>query len=309
MYKQLTLFIVTALLLVACVKPTPPATVSIPENGLIVLGVIAGSPVDDADRIQPLADVLASQLAAYGITGGQVRVAGSVDEMTDWLKSGEVDLYFDGVYPALLVSEQSGAKLVLRGWQFGRPDVQSVIFASRSSGLTSLDDLRGRIIAMRAPDSTAGFLLPSVHLIEHGLALVGKSNFSEPVSSTEVGFVFSGSHDATLRAVIGGSAAAGAVDDYHFDIVFPSGATDQLVELARTEKLPRQVVVAAPGLDAHYLSTLTQALTRMHTSEIGKAALDVFETSHFESITSGGDPATARLREMLSSVKTIPLPR
>lgn len=308
MYKRLALLFFLASFLVGCTNPTLSPTVLIPENGLIVLGVIAGSDVDDVDSIQPLADVLASQLGDYGITSGQVRVAGSTEEMAAWLKSGEVDLYFDSLYPALLVSEQSGARLILRGWQFGRPDIQAVIFASQSSGLTSLDDLRGKMVAMRTPDSTAGFFLPSVHLVERGLVLTGKTSFFDPVSPSEIGFVFSGSDQETLRAVLSGSAAAGVVDDYHFDIVFLPETTQQLVELARTEKIPRQVVLARPGLDAQVLSALTQTLTRLHTTEAGKAALDLFKTSQFENALSEGDAATRRLSEMLLTVKKIPLP-
>lgn len=308
MYKRLALFLFIAYFLIGCTKPSPSPAILIPENGLIVLGVIAGSAVDDARSIQPLADTLAIQLNEYGITGGRVRVAGSMEEMAGWLKSGEVDLYFDSVYPALLVSEQSGARLVLRGWQFGRPESQAVIFTSRSSGLTSLDDLRGKVVAMRAPDSTAGFFLPLVHLVEQGLGLVAKSRFSDPVSPTEVGFVFSGSDQDTLRAVISGSAAAGVVDDYHFDIVFLPETTQQLVEMARTEKISRQVVLARPGLDEQYLAVLTQALTRLHESEAGKAALASFQSTRFETFPGGADASTRRMREMLSIVRRVSLP-
>lgn len=308
MYRRLALFLFVFYFLTACTTSSPSPDVSIPASGLVVLGVIAGSPVDDARSIQPLADALAAELSGHGITGGQARVAGSVDEMAAWLKSGEVDLYFDSVYPALLVSEQSGAELILRGWQFGRPDVQAVLFASRSSGLASLDDLRGKVVAMRAPDSTAGFFLPSVYLVERGLGLTGKSNFADPVSPTEVGFVFSGSDEDTLRAVIGGSAAAGVVDDYHFDIVFLPETTQQLVELARAEKISRQVVLARPGLDAKYLAILAQTLTRMHESEAGRAALDSFQTNRFETLPGGADAAIKRMREMLLTFRTIPLP-
>ncbi len=308
MYKRLALFVFVALFLIACTKPTSSPVVSIPANGLIVLGVIAGSPVDDARSLQPLADTLAAQLGEYGITGGRVRVAGSVAEMAAWLKSGEVDLYFDSVYPALLVGEQSGARLVLRGWQFGRPESQAVIFASRGSGLSNLEDLRGRVVAMRAPESTAGFFLPSVHLVERGLSLAGKSSFFDPVSPSEVGFVFSSSDQDTLRAVIGGSAAAGAVDDYHFDIVFPPETTQQLVELARTEKIPRQMVLARPGLDEQYLAVLTQTLARLHESEAGKSALASFQTTRFETFPGGADAATRRMHEMLAVVRKISLP-
>lgn len=308
MDKRLALFLFVSYLLIGCAKSSPSPVIVIPENRLVVLGVIAGDDVNDASAVQPLADALANQLGDVGITAGQVRVADSVDEMSAWMEAGEVDLYFDEVYPALLVSEQSGAKLILRGLQFGRPEVQTVIFTSRNSGLKSLDDLRSRLIMMRFPDSTAGFFLPSVHLLEHGLTLSGKSSFLDPVSSSDVGFTFSGSDEATLRAVIDGSAAAGAVDDYHFDIVFPSGATAQLVELDRTEKIPRLVVLARPGLDAQYLSRLTQALTRMHESEAGKIALASFETNYFETFPGGADAAARRMREMLLIARTISLP-
>ncbi len=308
MYKRLALFLFIAYFLIGCTKPSPSPAVVIPANGLIVLGVVAGSAVDDARSIDPLADALAIALREHGITGGRARVAGSVEEMAAWLKSGEVDLYFDSVYPALLVSEQSGARLILRGWQFGRPESQAVIFASRSSGLASLDDVRGKVIAMRAPQSTAGFFLPSVYLVERGLTLTGKSSFFDPVSPSNVGFVFSGSDQETLRAVISGSAAAGVVDDYHFDIVFPPETTQQLVELARTEKIPRQVVLARPGLDEQYLAALIQTLTRLHESEIGKSALASFLTTQFETFPGGADAATRRMREMLAIVKKISLP-
>lgn len=308
MYKRLALFLFITYLLIGCTKSSPSPVIVIPENGLIVLGVVVGSAVDDARAIQPLADTLAATMKAYGITAGQVRVARSVEEMADWLKSGEVDLYFDSVYPALLVSEQSEARLILRGWQFGRPESQAVIFASRSSGLTSLDDLRGKMIAMRAPQSTAGFFLPSVHLVERGLALVGKSGFADALPPSAVGFAFSGSDQDTLRAVISGSAAAGAVDDYHFDIVFPPETTQQLVELARTEKIPPQVVLARPGLDEQYLAALTQTLTRLHESQAGESALARFQTTRFEPFPGGTDAATKRMREMLSIVRKISLP-
>ncbi len=308
MSKRLALFLFIAFFITACSNPLPPSVVTIPEDGLIVLGVIAGSPIDDVRSLQPLADALAGELSQYGITGGQVRVAASSAEMAELLASGEVDLYFDSVYPALLVSEQCDAKFILRGLQFGRPEVHSVIFASQSSGLKSLDELPGKMIVMHTPDSTAGFFLPSAFLAERGHVLTGKDNFSASVSPDEVGFLFSGSDEETLRAVISGSAAVGVVDDYHFDVVFQPEVTQQVVELGRTEALPSQVVLASPGLSESYLSVLAQSLTSLHESESGRAALGAFQTSRFEAFPNGAEMALRRMQEMLAFVKKIPLP-
>jgi phosphonate transport system substrate-binding protein len=308
MVKRLALLITIAFFLLACTNPgLSSPTASIPANGLVVLGLVSGNSAVDASRIQPLADYLAGQLSGQGITAGQVRIAGSVDEMADWLAQGEVDLYIDSAYPALLVSEKTGAELILRSWQFSSPEVQAVIFASRSSGINSLEELPGNMVVMNARNSTTGFFLPAARLVEDGLALSGKSSFNDPVSSTEVGLMFSGSAENTLQAVLSGYAVAGAVDDYYFDVAFPPEATQKLVELARTEKVPRQVVLARPGLDSQYLSLLRDILTRMHESGAGKSALDAFQTSRFDSIPNETE-TVRRMRTMLAAVMGIPLP-
>lgn len=245
MRKILALFLlIFGYFVSACGELSPPPTVRIPSNGLITVGVIAGNTADDATRIQPLADALADSLHTYGIQGGRVYVANSVDEMVASLKSGKVDLYFDSAYPAVLVSQQSGAKMILRGWQFGQPDAHVVIFTSRNSGLKTLSDLRGKMIALRQPQSNANFFLCATHLVRHKLNLAPKQSFGAQVLPSEVGFIMSESDQNTLRAVLTNAVAAGAVDDYSFDIVFSPETIQQLVELDRTEKIPRQVIVA-----------------------------------------------------------------
>lgn len=303
----LFLFLIGCVLSTCAGQACTPQVV-IPENRLLVLGVIAGNAAEDASQLQPLADVLAKGLQEYGITGGEVRVAASVDEMADWMKTGVVDLYFDSAYPALLVSEQSQAEFILRGWQFGRPEAQSVIFASRNSGLKTLDDLQGQWIAVRAPQSTSGFFLPLAYLAEEGLNLVWKPGFDASIDGTEAGFIFTGSDQETLRAVLSRTAAAGVVDDYHFDIVLAPEISQQLVELARTEKIPRQVVLARPGLNATYRAILVRALERLHETESGRAALNAFHTTRFDSFPGGAEETARRLREMLAIVSRIAPP-
>ena len=134
------------------------------EERAIVLGDISDDPAEVIDGAQPLAMYLASHLGEFGITTGQVRVAKSIDEMAELLASGEVDLYFDSTYPATIISDASGANIILRRWRFGVEEYHSVIFASKSSGITSLADLYGQMLAFDAPYSTSGYVLPAVHL-------------------------------------------------------------------------------------------------------------------------------------------------
>jgi len=274
----------------------------------IVLGDISDDPAEVIDGTQPLADYLAGRLSDYGITEGLVRIASSTEEMAKLLADGEVDLYFDSTYPATLISDQSGAKVVLRRWRFGVEEYQSVIFASAASGITSVDQLLGHMVAMDAPYSTSGFVLPSVHLMENGLTLAGKKSTGDPVGDNEVGFVFSYDDENTLQWVLSGLTSAGVTDNYNFDVAFPEEAKTQLVELARTEYTPRQVVVMRSGLDPELVQAIVRVLTTMHETEAGAAALEPFQTSKFDEFPEGIESATARMREMMVLVKGIQLP-
>ncbi len=274
----------------------------------LVIGEISDDPGEVIEGAQPLADYLAAALADYGYTGGQVRVVANTDEMVQLLKTGEVDIYFDSTYPATLISDASGAQIVLRRWRFGVEEYQSVIFATKESGITSLEDLRGKIVAMDAPYSTSGFMLPAVHLTQNGLSLVGKATYNDPVGSDEVGFVFSYDDENTLQWILSGLVQAGVTDDYNFDVAFPKEATEQFVVLARTGYTPRQVMLVRAGLPRDVLNVIKQTLIGMDETEAGQAALEKFQTSQFDEFPEGIEAATATMREMMDLVQDIPLP-
>jgi phosphonate transport system substrate-binding protein len=292
----------------APVATQPPATESPAEERFIVFGDISDDPAEVIDGAQPIADYLAAQLKDYGITGGQVKVAASTEEMISLLKSGEVDIYFDSTYPATLISDASGAQIIVRRWKFGVEKYNSVIFASKESGIKSIDDLKGKMVAMDAPYSTSGFMLPAVYLTEKGLTLVGKANNTDPVGKDEVGFAFAYDDQNVLQWVLSGLTPAGVTDDYNFDKAFPPEATAKLVELARTESTPRQVGVARAGLEPDLLKAIIQVLITMHENPEGQKALKSFQSTRFDEFPEGIESAMGRIREMMDLVKGIPLP-
>ncbi len=290
-------------------SPTPIENLSDSDFGFpIVLGDISDDPAEVIEGTQPLADYLASQLLDYGITDGQVKIAATVDEMSQLMSTGKIDLYFDSVYPATIVSDASGSYPILRRWRFGVKEYHAVIFASIESGITSIDDLPGHIIAFDSPYSTSGFLIPSVYLIEHNMNLVGKRSYNDPVDADELGFVFSYDDENTLQWVLRGLVAAGATDDYNFDVAFPSSATEKLVVLARTESVPRQIVVVRSDMDPELRDAIIQILIAAHQSEDGRAALEPFQTSKFDEFPEGIEAAKNRMRDMMEYISDLPLP-
>ena len=305
---------IVTFILVACsgsggtATPVETEAVVEAEGRAIVLGDISDDPAEVIDGTQPLADYLAEHLKEYGITSGQVKVVPSASEMAQLMKDGKVDLYFDSTYPATLISDETGAQIILRRWRFGVEEYHSVIFASQESGITKLEELKGHMVAMDAPYSTSGFVLPTVHMIDNGLALVGKKGYGESVSDDEVGFVFSYDDENTLQWVLSGLVSAGVTDDYHFDVAFPVDTTEKLVLLARTESAPRQVVVARPGFKPDFLEAIKQVLTNIDEDEDGKLSLEAFQTSQFDEFPEDIELAAGLMREMMDMVKDIPLP-
>lgn len=312
--NALSVLIALSLLLAACTgagneNANPGDLGSSPDGErVIVLGDISDDPAEVIEGAQPLADQLALALSDYGVTEGEVKVAKSTDEMIALLKNGEVDVIFDSTYPATLISDATGGSIVLRRWRFGVEEYGSVIFASKASGIKSINDLKGKMIAMDAPYSTSGFMLPAVYLTENGLDLHGKKASNEPVPANQVGFVFAYDDENILQWVLSGLTPAGVTDDYNYDTAFPREAIEKLVELARTEKTPRQVVVFRPGLDPEYAAAIKAALINMNSTPDGQVALKNFQTEKFDEFPEGIEAATARIREMMMIVKGIPLP-
>jgi phosphonate transport system substrate-binding protein len=286
---------------------TPTEEAAQPAGRAIVLGDISDDPAEVIEGAQPLADYLAANLSEFGITEGQVRVAADDAEMIALLESGEVDLYFDSLYPITLISDSIGATPFIRRWRFGVEEYYSVIFTTQSSGITSLEQLKGQLIAFDNQFSTSGFVLPAVYLIGEGYTLAGKADYDQTASAEEIGFVFSFDDENTLQWVLNGLVAAGATDDFNFEQGFPEEAREQLVALGQTDSVPRQVGLARPGLEADLLEAIKAVLIAADESPEGQAVLENYQTSQFDDFPEGIEAAQEEMRAIMDTVQAIPL--
>jgi phosphonate transport system substrate-binding protein len=256
--------------------------------------------------MQPLADYLAEQLIPYGIVCGKVVAAKDVAGMIERINQGEVDIYIDSAFPATLVSRDTGAQPILRHWRNCDPEYYSVIVATAGSGITSIDELPGRVIGMDRPDSTSGFALPASYLIENGLALAVKNAPAAPVPQDEVGIFFTRDDDNTYAALLSGTIAAGATDDFRFT-EWQAENPGKLVLLANTPAVPRRVVLLRPGLDSALQAAITDALIQAEFDPKGKDAMEKYvDTCRFDDFPEGIASAIAQMGVLYEKVKDIP---
>ena len=250
----------------------------------IVLGDISSEPLKKIERFQPMADYLAANLGEFGIGTGEVKIAPDIETMAKMLQSGEVDLYFDSLYPAMIVSEKSGAKLLLRRWKKGKSQYHTLFFARTDSGLTSLDDLQGKMIGLEESYSTSGYFLPMVYLLKAGLNPLEKERETSTVAPAQVGYIYTKEDENTIQWVVSGKLAAGAVDDRSFFRI-PEETRTQLTILADTEKVARQVVLIRSDIDRTQREAITTLLMEMDETSEGETILEKFgETTKFDQL-------------------------
>ncbi|PJF39451.1 MAG: phosphate ABC transporter substrate-binding protein [Phototrophicales bacterium] len=268
----------------------------------IVLGDISDDPAKKIERMQPLADFLAENLGDFGIEVGEVRIAPDLETMTEWIANGEVDLYFDSVFPATIVINETGAQPLLASWKDNVGEYHTVFFAPTSSGLESIDDLQGELVAYDEPSSTSGFLLPTAYLINNDLVPVEKTGVRPTVDDDEVGYIFSGDDENTIQWVFSGRVAAGALDNIAFSEI-PEDVREQLTIIAETEPVPRSVVVAQPEMDEALQDAIIALLVELDETESGLEILTTFKTSRFDELPGDPDEIFEGILELVALVE------
>lgn len=276
--------------------PAPTPTKS------IVLGDISGDALKKIERYQPLADYLAENLTEFDIGVGEVDIASDIDTMAQKMESGDVNIYFDSLYPALIVSQKSGSEPILRRWKKGKAEYNTIFFARADSGIKSLEDLQGRMLGVEELESTSGYFLPLVYLLEAELNPVEKQQDSDPVAANEIGYVFTGEDENTIQWVGSGKVAAGVVDNATFSKI-PEESREQLVVLAETETVARQVAVIGPTVDPELRSAIKQLLLDLDETPEGKEILTTFEeTTQFDPLPPGS--GWERMKELYQVFKS-----
>jgi phosphonate transport system substrate-binding protein len=288
------------------VEPTAVPTEEATEQAAtraIILADISDDPAETVEVFQPLADYLGANLSEFGIGSGEVKAAPDLDTMADWLEAGEVDLYFDSLYPVMIMVDRAGAQPILRRWKDGVEKYHTVIFARADSGIESLEDLKGNLIGMEDNYSTSAFMLPLAYLADAGLKGSEKSDTSATVGDDEVGYVFSGDDENTIQWVLSNRVVAGAVNSEAYADI-PEESREGLVVLTETEEVPRHVAVVPGDMDADMVEAISALLVGLDETDEGKEILTIFEeTAKFDEFPEGKENALNRARELFELVE------
>ena len=258
--------VAAALLTVACGKFDAPAL------------YIGGIPDQDVSILEARFKLLAEYLSDE--TGADVRYLPSHSYaalVTGWRNDEVHFAWYGGLTGVQARLAVAGSKAVAQ--RITDENFTSAFVAAPDSGITSLDDLRGRTFTFGSESSTSGHLMPRFFLSEVGID--PERDFA--------GVAYSGSHDATWKQVEAGAVEAGALNANVWNTRLRNGDVD-LAKVDVFFTTPGYVDyhwVVRPGLDAVHGDGFTQrlvdAVLKLDATNGGREReiMDAFQAERF----------------------------
>ena len=207
----------------------------------------------------------------------RVTVASDYAAVIEALRNHTADLAF--VHPGgyVLASREAKAVIVVKNLWHGKSTFTSRIYVRRESGIKTVEELRGKTMAFVDPASSSGYIYPMVLLIQRGLVTNRdpKSFFKE--------VVFSGAHDASMRALLNGHVDAIASFDMAREQYLKDPAErERLVVVAETPAIPEAGIAARDGLDPATVAKVRAALLQIRAPAHAALLKRLYESDGFD---------------------------
>jgi phosphonate transport system substrate-binding protein len=176
---------------------TLPARSQVPPV-LRVTAIPDEAPTELARKFAPLGKYLEKRLGMKVEWTPVTDYAAAVEA----LANGKVDLAWLGGFTFVQASRRSHGQVVPLVQRAEDAQFRSVFITAAGSGIEKLQDLKGRTLSFGSQSSTSGHLMPRNALLD---VFVDPDRDLRRVS-------YSGAHDATIAAVVGGKVDAGALN-------------------------------------------------------------------------------------------------
>lgn len=161
-----SLFSICAGLILAAAAAAAAATATADDEPLrFGVGLFQPDREKNDATYRPLAEYLSNRLGRKV----QLRTVDSWEGLAKSLANGETDIALMGPWGYVLANNASGAQAVATILYEGKPTYHAIIITHPTSGITRLEELKGRTFAFGDKGSTSGFLIPTHQLLKMGI--------------------------------------------------------------------------------------------------------------------------------------------
>ena len=277
------------------------------DASVLVLGRVSDDPKSHYDQLKPLLDYVVPRLASVGIRSGRILMARDLQQMTSYLRRGQVDWVNETAGNAGLLERRGVASSFLVAEREGATRYHSVFFVRRDSPVRTLADLAGRSVGFQNPYSTSAYYLPAAELLDHGMKLeVLLSPMDKPAPGA-VGYLFARTELNITTWVHKRLVDAGVFSNLDWanpQRMPPTFAQDFRI-VARTADVPRALMLARKGMDPKVEARLREVLMEASADpDAGEVLRRFIGTSRFVPITEEDRRALDRLGAGVARVRT-----
>ncbi|MBW4707362.1 phosphonate ABC transporter substrate-binding protein [Roseobacter sp. YSTF-M11] len=264
-------------ILAAALTTSALATSAVAEGGAITefrIGILGGENAQDRlNSYQCLADYTSEAL------GVETKLFAPADYngVIQGLLGGTIDMAWLGAssYAAVHIQDPEAVEPVLVKINLdGSYGYHSIGFARRDSGIASLDDMKGKVFGFGDPNSTSGYLIPSIEIPQTTGATMESGDFFGEVK-------FTGGHEQTIVAVNNGDVNGGVTwadgqgeweDGYNSGALrkaVDAGLVDMndLVEIWRSKPIPEGPVVLRSVLPEEVKAKMTALVDGLYEAD------------------------------------------
>lgn len=199
------------------------------------------------------------------------------DGVIQGLLGGTIDMAWLGAsaYAKTYLTDPEAVDVVLVKTNLdGSFAYHSIGIARADSGITSLADMKGKVFGFGDPNSTSGYLIPSVEIPQETGASMDNGDYFGEVR-------FTGGHEQTIVAVANGDVDAGVTwadgqgdwaDGYNSGALrkaVDSGLVDMndLVEIWKSKPIPEGPIVLRRALPDDVKAKMVEFLSGLHAQD------------------------------------------
>ncbi|MFC2015837.1 phosphate/phosphite/phosphonate ABC transporter substrate-binding protein [Chloroflexota bacterium] len=233
------------------------------EDNPIVMSFV---PSSDTQDIISSGDAIAD--AVFEATGLVVspNVGTDFAAVREAMGAGKAHIGWLNTFNYILANEKYDVDVGLVTERYGTTSYAGQINVGADSGITTLEDLKGKVFCWVDPNSTSGYIIPRIMLQANGID--PDNDFAQTVEA--------GSHPNVITAVYNGDCDAGASYDDARDTVEDDlpDVKEKVVILATTTDIPNDSVAFVKDFPEEMRQQIVDALLAFAATEEGAEALN-----------------------------------
>ncbi len=252
------------------------------EGRTLVIGKVSSNPKKHYRYLKPMADYMVERMGDLGYTDSDVLMAKDFKQLARYMRQGKVDWVTESPFPGARLHRDAGAEYIARKWKKGVAEYHSVMFARKDSGITSIEDLKGKVIAFQDRDSSTACYLPAGMILDAGIEMVELGSPRDQPGPDQVGYIFADEEINQSTWVQKGIVAAGAFSstDWTEDDRNPPAFREELAVFDRSDSIPRAVELVRSDLPVEVKDRLTEILMVIHNDETAKGILHSYQKAN-----------------------------